>query len=354
MYKTTRKCKCCGKLFTPEHGRQVFCTSTCRERAKKQKDKLRKKSANSVKQYEQIRAALSTKELLTISEAAEYLGVTRPTVYARIKEGELVPIKVSISTLRIPIEQLRQDSKRLPPPFKGDYSVLISKEDAIARYEVSLSRMYQVMKAEGIRTKIIKGKSYFPKKEFDRLFPIKKTYNPDEWYDANDLIKNEGLTRKYISALIRRKKITCRREGWLLLVSKSEWNQARLFHGDIEKNYLTADQAKKRYHLGNKTFYDKVNEAGVKGIRQGNTVYFSITDLDPLFKDKTPKIPVEIRRNYMRSGDALKKYHIGQKRFSEETRAAGVTKIRTEGNFVWYKKDELDRLFKKIKDHESH
>ena len=27
------------------------------------------------------------------------------------------------------------------------------------------------------------------------------------------------------------------------------------------------------------------------------------------------------------------------------TKASGVTKVRTEGNFVWYKKSELDTLF---------
>ncbi|MBO5563690.1 MAG: hypothetical protein J5939_08260, partial [Bacteroidales bacterium] len=62
-------------------------------------------------------------------------------------------------------------------------------------------------------------------------------------------------------------------------------------------------------------------------------------------KNKTPKIPPEIRRDYIRGQDALKKYHIGQKRFSEMTKAAGVTKIRTKGNYVWYKKSELDTLF---------
>ena len=103
----------------------------------------------------------------------------------------------------------------------------------------------------------------------------------------------------------------------------------------IEKNYLTVDQAKKHYHLGQQTFYDKVKAAGIEGIRTGVFVYYKIADLDRLFKDKTPKIPAEIRRNYMRSGDALKHYHLGQKRFSEETRAAGVTKVKTEGNYVW-------------------
>ena len=70
----------------------------------------------------------------------------------------------------------------------------------------------------------------------------------------------------------------------------------------------------------------------------------------PDLNNLVAKIPDEIRKNYMRSGDALKYYHLGQKRFSEETQAAGVTKVKTEGNYVWYKKDELDRLFKKISD----
>ncbi len=75
------------------------------------------------------------------------------------------------------------------------------------------------------------------------------------------------------------------------------------------------DQAKKHYHLGQQTFYDKVKAASIEGTRTGIYVYYKKTDLDRLFKDKTPKIPAEIRKNYMRSGDALKYYHLGQKRF---------------------------------------
>ena len=139
MYKTTRKCKCCGKLFTPEFGRQVFCTPTCREQYNKRAKRLRKKSVTSVKHIDQIQSVLNDKALLSISEAAEYLGVSRPTVYARIREGELVPVQVSIRTQWIPIEQLRSNSSRLPQPYKGDYSILISKEEALERYDVALS-----------------------------------------------------------------------------------------------------------------------------------------------------------------------------------------------------------------------
>lgn len=37
-------------------------------------------------------------------------------------------------------------------------------------------------------------------------------------------------------------------------------------------------------------------------------------------------------------------YHIGQKRFSEETARFGVEKMRLKG-FMWYRRDALDRIF---------
>lgn len=222
MYKTTRKCKCCGKLFTPEHGRQVFCSPTCREQYHKRSKRLRKKSVTSVKRIDQIQTVLNDKSLLSISEAADYMGVSRPTVYARIREGEIIPIRVSTRTLRIPIEQLKGNSALLPQPFEGDYSILISKEEAQDRYDVSLRRIYQRLREAGIRTRLIKGKTFFPKKELDKILPLRKHYNPDEWYDAEELMKRDGLTRKYISYFIHRKGITCQRQGWTLLINKEE------------------------------------------------------------------------------------------------------------------------------------
>jgi len=71
--------------------------------------------------------------------------------------------------------------------------------------------------------------------------------------------------------------------GKTLLIARKEWDNARICRGDLSKNYLTVDQAKKRYHIGQGTFYEGVNESNIQGIRQGNYVYFSILELDTLF-----------------------------------------------------------------------
>ena len=345
MYKTTRICKCCGRTFEPEFGRQVHCSATCRERYTKRCKRLKIDQKKTASEVAAIHAVLSNKHNLSISEAALFLGVSRPTLYLRIRRGELSPIRVSSRTVRIPIEQLKTDTHQKPLPSKGDFSSIISKEEALSRYEVTIQWLYKTLRKEGIRPRIIHGEAFFPKNDLDRLFPPKLCYNPEEWYSAEELIQSEGITRKYISGFIRLKKVHCHRNGKTLLIAKKEWDNARICRGDLSKNYLTVDQAKKRYHIGQSTFYAGINENNIQGIRQGRSVYFSILELDRLFKDKTPKIPPEIRQNYIRSCQALKKYHIGQKRFSEMTKAAGVTKVRTAGNFVWYKISELDTLF---------
>lgn len=350
MYKNTRICKYCGRSFTTNYGRQVHCSSSCRGQYHQRSKRLKLDAEKAASEIESIRDTLDGRYYLSITQAALYLGVSRPTVYKRIKQGKLTPLRVSIRAVRISVDQLKTEMRPKPQTQNGDYSCIISKQEALARYEVTVQWLYRILDAEGIKPKVINGKAYFPKNDLDRLLPPKVVYNPNEWYDAYDLMRSEGFTRKYISDFIRRKEVPCRRNGRSLLIARKEWDNARVCRGTLSSSYLTVESARKRYHISQKTFYDAVRDNKLQCIRQNRCVYYSIQDLNRLFKNKKPKIPPEIRRNYIRGCHALKKYHIGQKRFSEMTKAAGVTKVRTAGNYVWYKKSELDHLFTKICD----
>ena len=55
------------------------------------------------------REALEGKTHLSISEAAKFLGVSRPTLYARIEQGELTPLRVSTRTIRTTIARIEAD-----------------------------------------------------------------------------------------------------------------------------------------------------------------------------------------------------------------------------------------------------
>lgn len=66
---------------------------------------------------------LSNKTHLSISHAALFLNVSRPTIYKRIEAGELHPIKLGKRTIRIPIHELSE-----PPAV--DLQVCAFEEEA--------------------------------------------------------------------------------------------------------------------------------------------------------------------------------------------------------------------------------
>ena len=294
------------------------------------------------------------KQYLSITEAAEFLGVSRPTIYARLNSGELPYNQVSSRTIRIPLSALTSIQTTIHPTKKNqhltahDLRNYITREEVLQSYNIEKSKFHKVLQSNGIKAVRHGQKALYLKTQMHDLF-YKETF-PDvkEWYTSEELSIREGISRKHICATAHKLGIPVKRAGTVCYISKTGWDDRKLSPSILEIDYMTVYQAKKHYHIGGKTFYDTVNANNLSKVRKGNYVYFSIKDLDRLFKDKTPHIPPEIKRNYIRGCDALKLYHIGQKRFTEETRTAGIEKIRTEGNFVWYRKDQLDKLFKTL------
>ena len=125
MHIVTKTCSCCGNTFTTDIPRQTYCSVACRNTQNTRIKRQRKEARRARAEVKEARATLEGKAHLSITEAAKFLGVSRPTLYARINAGELQPVKVSSRTVRIPMEQLKADSQLTPQPSKGDFSVLI-------------------------------------------------------------------------------------------------------------------------------------------------------------------------------------------------------------------------------------
>lgn len=153
-----KTCSGCGTPFTPDNPRQRYCNETCRNtynmRLKRQRKQARKAEIETMA----ARETFGGKSHLSITEAARFLGVSRPTLYARINAGELTPLKVSSRTVRIPIEQLTADSQIQPQPIKGDWSILISKAEVLQKYNISESWLMRRMKEEGFREYLLNAK----------------------------------------------------------------------------------------------------------------------------------------------------------------------------------------------------
>ena len=229
------------------------------------------------------------------------LGVSRPTIYARIKSGALHVVQVSPKTIRIPLEELKATPvKYTPAPssikdIRRAVETMITRDEAMAKYEISQQWFYKKVRAAGITAMRYGAKAYYPKADIHRLFFRRKYPDIEDWVSSEDLSKEFGISRKTICALARQYDIPRERTGREQRISRKHWLLHKVVLPDLEKNYLTVDQACKLYHIGRGTFYDGVNTGTIPRLRQGREVYFPITDLDRLFKDRSPKIPEEGR-----------------------------------------------------------
>ena len=285
---------------------------------------------------------------VSIKDAALMLEVSRPTIYRRIAAGELHPIRVSSRTVRLSVAELIADSGMEAVANTGDFSVPIKLDEALEYYKVSRSKFFAEVKKAGIRPRRIKGVDFFPKPDLDRLFPTPAKYNRGEWYSVEELVEKTGMSAKHIRDFTRKKSIGKMNVGRQILINRKEWDLERFSKGQLDEEFLTVDQARKLYRIGQGRFYETVNAAGIQRHRDGVSVYFRKTDLDRLFNRTGPDVPDYVTRDYICAKDALKAYHVGRRRFSEETAGFGVRKMKLKG-FMWYSREDLDRIFGKGK-----
>jgi len=345
----TSVCRNCGRVFERSFGRQVFCCEKCRREKMNERRRAVRRLAGENAVEEKIAKSFDGEKgakYVSIKNAALLLEVSRPTIYRRIAAGELHPIRISSRTVRVSVAELLADSEIEIAENKGDFSVPIKLEEALSLYGVSRSKFFAAIKDAGIKARRIKGVDFFPKLDLDALFPAPVKYVRDEWYSVDEIMEKTGLTRKYIRDFVRKREIGKIAVGQRILINKKEWDSKRFSKGRLSEEFLTVDQAKKIYRIGQGRFYETINAAGIERLRDGAFVYFRKSDLDKLFGGDVLLVPDDIIKNYICAKEALKAYHVGQKRFSEETARCGVEKMRLKG-FMWYRREELDRIFGK-------
>ena len=97
------------------------------------------------------------KQYLSITEAAEFLGVSRPTIYARLNSGELPYNQVSSRTIRIPLSALTSIQSTTHPTKKNqhltahDLRNYITREEVLQSYNIEKSKFHKVLQSNGIK-----------------------------------------------------------------------------------------------------------------------------------------------------------------------------------------------------------
>ena len=217
----TRKCACCGKVFTTNSGIQKYCSEECAEKAKQQKKARQRDFLKATAPIMDIQGA----EYLSFSKAAILMGCSRQYIYKLVAENKLPASRISsrmsfirrtdIEAMlagnpyhRVLIGTQQKGNKKFvssktqnsssPSCSKSttqdevlDY---ISGEDVMATYKIKKSWLYTSAKRNNIPMCKIAGKKYYSRKHMDALFGL--TFDADsikEWVTTEQVFLLYGM-----------------------------------------------------------------------------------------------------------------------------------------------------------------
>ena len=259
--KIKRICAWCGKEFIAQKTTTACCSKQCANALYK-----KRKRDNAIKANNQIVEKkieekpierIKDKPFLTITEAAIYLGVTRPTVYAYIKREELKVIRLGFKV----------------------------KE----KFNVAESWVFVIAKKNNIPRTFNRGKTYWSKKHMDAYF-AKKAPNPDitEWYSTQKIQEKFGMTLAAVYCFVSKNAIPKKKEGIMVYYSKKHVDIAKGVAAPEEPKYYTVAEAMEKFNLTRDQLYHYATYHNIPKVKKGKYTLISKAELDKLLA--APKI----------------------------------------------------------------
>lgn len=289
-------CKNCGKIFTGNNGTIKYCSPTCANRADKADKRQKRLREKSEEVQEQNRQNLLSQEYLSISAAAQLLGISRPTLYNLINQGSLPVLHLSKRTARIKrtdLEKLNQQQSSSIAPITTPVTeinktkeVHITASEAIKQFNISVTWFYRQIKKHDIKSITVDGKVLYPLKSINRIFTKKQFPEIAEWYTVDDIIEKFNVSKQYIYEYTSDHKIPKKKDGKFCLISKYHWDKSRGLDPTESKVYYTVPEATEKFEIGRGHLYDLIRVYKIPKIKHGKSILINRQELDNLMNKR--------------------------------------------------------------------
>ena len=288
--KIKRICAWCGKEFIAQKTTTACCSKQCANALykKRKRDEAIKTNNQIVRKKieEKPIERIKDKPFLTITEAALYLGVTRPTVYSYIRRDELKVIRLGFKYLlkKEDIDKLFNTPTEFHTPTKEKAPIT-----DFYTTDINESWIFAIAQKHGIPRTFNRGKTYWSKKHIDAYF-AKKAPDPDitEWYSTQEMQEKFGMTLSAIYTFAHKNTIPKKKEGIMVYYSKKHVDIAKGIAKPEETMYYTVAEAMEKFNLTRDQLYHYVKWHHISKIKKGKYTFISRAELDKLLAP--PKI----------------------------------------------------------------
>lgn len=312
-----KKCAHCGKMFKSEKATQTHCSLECAEAA------IAKQ-----KQWNDVLTPVANVlelEFLTFSKAATLMGCSRQYVYKLVAEGKLPASRLSnrMSFIkREDIENMLQGNpyyRVLPVGLKRnkketitsedteevpsfDSSKYIPLEEAMTKYGVSNTTIYNKVKSGNVPVCRIAGKTYYDRAILDEVMnQHKQSLTPSsystisssvpsiivkdediEWLLVNDCANLYHKTPAAMKTFVYRYEVPARWIDGKRYYSKNHLDALLTHHSEDNREYYTISQLYNLFGIKKASATTFCQQHGIRMVKQSKRNLFLKEDVDKL------------------------------------------------------------------------
>ena len=276
-------CSWCGTEFIAYKTTTTCCSHRCANALykKKKRDEVIKVNNQFTEKIvlEKPIERIKDKPFITITEAAVYLGVTRPTLYSYLKNGELKASRLGCKYLlrKEDIDELfnRPTEFRIQSKERTPITEFYTTAEIKEKYSVAESWIFVVAKKQNIPRTFNRGKTYWSKKHIDNYF-AKKAANPEitEWYSVQEIQDKFDMTLAAIYTLVSKNTIPKKKVGIMVYYSKKHFDIAKGIAQPDEPQYCTVAEAMVRFNMTRDQIYHYVKDYNILKVREENIPKF--------------------------------------------------------------------------------
>lgn len=235
--KIERICEFCGCSFEAKTTRTRFCGPSCNGKFNKRKAKEKKIAESDMETTQRKQALGRTKDftqtdVLTVTDAAKYMSVSRRTIYNWLNDGKIKGKRVSdkkVLILKSNLVKYLEDCEDYyrPSPKEKIVTEFYTLKEIREKFNVSLSWIYVLLEKHRIRKTKRSGIVYLSKEDIDSYFDQREREikNITEWYAIDEIVLKYGLTRDAIYGKCKTYGIPKKKEGRYVKISKKHFDQ---------------------------------------------------------------------------------------------------------------------------------
>lgn len=292
-----KKCLWCGADFIARKSSTNYCSHRCSSLAYKERHRKLKVEAyneTATRKYSQLR--YDDKNYLTPSQAADFLGIGRTSLYRYINSGKIKVVRFERKTLiqksdiqaMFDFLSVKETSSPKATTEKKAITDFYTLAEVKEKYKVGTSWIFKMVAEHNVPKTIQRGKGYYSKQHIDRIFSAKAAA-PEitDWYSVEDIQAKYGMTLSAIYCLVSKLGIPKKKDAGKTFYSKYHFDVAKGAYSNEEERFISVAEAMEKYQITRDQLYHYVKTYKISKIKSGKYVKLSSKELADIF---TPKI----------------------------------------------------------------